>query len=230
MDGFMKKNIIIILAVALSLLAVSCKKESAGVTRITYYPTITLKGDNPFVMSKGGSFNDPGYAAEMNGQDVTAQVKVDASGVDTSTPGVYSVSYSMVNADGFPSTVTRDVYVVNPGAIDNVYAGECWMGARHYYDLPIVISLYQEGVYLIDDLCGGFYCYGRYPGYEPTYDFHADTLFSLDDDGNIIVVAAGSWYFKSSFDYENITGGYDFESGIFEYDFDGLGVKLVPLG
>ncbi len=226
----MKKNIIIILAAALTLLAVSCKKESAGVTRITYYPTITLKGDNPLVIKKGGSFTDPGFEAEMNGEDVASQVKVNASGVDTSTPGIYSVSYSMVNADGFTSTVTRDVYVTNPGGIDNVYVGECWMGSRHYNGFPIVISLYQDGVYLIDDLCGGFYCYGRYPGYEPTYDFHADTLFSLGADGSINVLQAGNWYFVSSFDYSNITGGYDASTGIFEYDFDGLGVKLVPLG
>ena len=226
----MKKYSIIILAAALSLLAVSCKKESAGVTRITYYPTITLKGDNPFIVEKGGSFTDPGFSAEMNGEDVSAQVTVDASDVDTSTPGIYSVTYSMVNADGFPSAATRDVYVLNPGAIDNVYASECWMGARHYYDLPIVISLYREGIYLLEDMCGGFYCYGRYPGYEPTYDFHAEVLFSLNEDGSFNILSAGSWYFKSSFDYSNITGGYDAETGIFEYDFDGLAVRLVPLG
>jgi hypothetical protein len=77
-------------------------------------------------------------------------------------------------------------------------------------------------------MCGGFYYAGRYPGYEPTYDFHADTQFSLAEDGSFIIKKVGSWYFVGSFDYGNITGGYDAETGIFDYDFDGLRVTLTP--
>ena len=43
----MKKYITIIIALALATVFVSCEKKSAGVTRITYYPTLELQGDNP---------------------------------------------------------------------------------------------------------------------------------------------------------------------------------------
>ena len=122
------------------------------------------------------------------------------------------------------------MYVLNPGGIDNVYMSHARMGSRDYNNLPIVISKVSDGVYELEDLCGGFYCYGRYPGYEPTYDFHADVQFSLAEDGSFIIKKIGNWYFKNSFNYENITGGYDAETGIFDYDFDDLLVTLTPLG
>jgi hypothetical protein len=148
--------------------------------------------------------------------------------VDSSVPGIYSVTYSATNPDGCSYSTTRDVYVLNPGGIANVYLSHCWMGARDYKDLPIVISPVSDGVYELEDLCGGFYCYGRYPGYEPTYDFHGEVQFSLNEDGSFDLKKIGDWYFVGSFDYDNITGGYDFETGIFDYDFDGLRVTLTP--
>ena len=148
--------------------------------------------------------------------------------MDSSVPGIYSVTYSATNPDGCSYSTTRDVYVLNPGGIANVYLSHCWMGTRDYTDLPIVISPVSDGVYFLEDLCGGFYCYGRYPGYEPTYDFHADAEFSLNEDGSFNIRKAGDWYFKGSFDYSNITGGYDSETGVFDYNFDGLRVTLTP--
>ena len=47
-------------------------------------------------------------------------------------------------------------------------------------------------------------------------------------DGSFNIRKAGDWYFKGSFDYSNITGGYDSETGVFDYNFDGLRVTLTP--
>lgn len=226
----MKKYISLLFVAALTMILVSCEKKlSEGVTRITYYPTITLT-DGAVILPIGGTYNEPGYAAEMNGEDVTSKVTV-TSGIDNTKVGIYYVSYSIINDDGIKATSNRPVYVVNPGHIDNCYKSHCYMGKYEFDGLDIIITEYQPGVYLIDDLCGGFYCYGRYPGYEPTYDFHADTYFALDPDtGAIKALQAGPWYFLSSFDYTNITGGYNKETGSFAYNFDGLNVELTPLG
>lgn len=223
----MKKNLILLLSAALLVLATSCEKTSKGLTRITYYPVISLQGDNPYIVQLGESYSEPGYTASLNGEDYTSGVKV-SSNVNSAVPGIYSVTYSATNPDGCSWSTTRDVYVLNPGGVANIYIAHCWMGAREYNGIPTVVKPISDGVYEIDDMCGGFYYAGRYPGYEPTYDFHADTQFTLNEDGTFNVTKIGDWYFKTSFDYGNITGGYDFETGIFDYDFDGLRVTLTP--
>lgn len=217
-----------ILCAAAVIAAVGCTKKTTGLIDITYFANIELEGDNPYVVLLGENYSEPGFTATLNGEDISGQVEV-SSDVNTKAPGIYSVTYSATNADGFSSSVVRDVYVLNPGGIDNVYMSHCWMGARDYNNFPIVISKVSDGVYELEDMCGGFYCYGRYPGYEPTYDFHAEVQFSLNEDGTFNISKVGDWYFKTSFDYDNITGGYDVETGVFDYDFDGLRVTLTPL-
>ena len=160
MDTIMKKNLIFLLSAALMVLATGCEKTSKGLTRITYYPVITLQGDNPYVVQLGENYSEPGFTASLNGEDFTSNVQI-SSNVDSSVPGIYSVTYSATNPDGCSYSTTRDVYVLNPGGIANVYLSHCWMGTRDYTDLPIVISPVSDGVYFLEDLCGGFYCYGR---------------------------------------------------------------------
>ena len=225
----MKKNLIIILSVALTLLAVGCKKTTEGVTNVTHYVDIQLLGDNPYVSLLGGAYQEPGYTATYMGQDYTSQVTIE-SNVDTSYPGVYQVTYSAVNPDGFSFPRTREVYVLNPGGVANIYVGHCWNSSksRDYDGITIVVSEVADGIYAIDDLCGGFYWAGVYPGYEPTYNFHATTYFTLDDDGSMIILDWEDWYFVKSFDYENFVGYFDFDTCEFLYYFDGLYVNLVP--
>lgn len=226
----MKKYISIILASALAFILAGCVKESAGVTRITYYPTLTLEGDEVVLLNIGETYTEPGFSAVMNGEDVTAQVTV-TSNVDNTATGLYTVKYSIINADGIEASSSRSVWVLNPGGIDNVYSSHAWMGSRNYTNLaPISIQLYAPGIYYIDDFCGGFYCFGRYPGYEPTYNFHAGTYFTLGATGAISVLGADDWYFVNSFDYTNVTGtGYNATDGTFSYNFDGLNVQLTPI-
>ena len=223
----MKKNLILLLSAALLVIASSCEKTSSGHTLIVDYPIITLLGDNPYVVQLGGSYKEPGYTATLAGEDYTSHVTVD-SNVNSAIPGIYNVSYSASNPDGYSWTLNRDVYVLNPGGVANVYLSSCKMGSNSFKNIPIVISPISDGVYEIEDMAGGYYFAGRYPGYEPTYDFHADTQFSLNEDGTFNILKIGDWYFKGSFDYGNITGGYDAETGIFDYNFDGLSVTLTP--
>ncbi len=210
------------------MMLVSCEKQSAGVTRITYYPVFELKGDNPLVVVVGSTFTDPGFTATLEGEDITSQAEVE-SNVNPNAMGVYSVNYTASNKDGYSYSATRTVIVANPGNIDNVYSSYTEMSGRKYNGCITVITKDADGSYIIDDLCGGYYYYGRYPGYEPTYNFHAKTKFSVAADGSIVVIGAWRWQFVNSFDYTNIVGGYDFETGVFEYNFDGLYVKLTPV-
>ena len=57
------------------LVLTSCgDKDSEGLSRFTYYPTIELEGDSYLVWEKGVAFEDPGYSSTMNGEDVTITV------------------------------------------------------------------------------------------------------------------------------------------------------------
>ena len=109
----MKKSLICLVAlVGLALGFTSCEKESQGVTQITYFAEIVLNGDATMVVAKGSTFVDPGCTAVMKGEDVTDKVAV-SSNVDTSVSGVYTITYSIVNADGFPASASRTVVVLD---------------------------------------------------------------------------------------------------------------------
>ena len=93
--------------VALSL--TSCDKDTEGLTDVTYYPVITLEGGD-VLLNLGENYVDPGYSADLGGEDVTSQVVVNDN-IDNSSIGLYQVTYTVTNADGFSATATRNVIV-----------------------------------------------------------------------------------------------------------------------
>jgi hypothetical protein len=194
----MKNKILAIMICTLTTLSlVSCDESTDGYTRITYYPSITILGESSVVVYVGETYVDEGCLVELNGEDATDQAIIKST-VNTSTPGIYSVTYSAVNEDGFAKSASRTVIVANQGHFATVYEGESQYGTRHYYGAPIIISEHTGGNFLIDDLMGGFYFHGRYPGYEPTYDFHAEAILTLEADNSITLGTVGSWYFSST--------------------------------
>ncbi|MBR3009687.1 MAG: DUF5012 domain-containing protein [Prevotella sp.] len=214
----MKKNIIYAMLLALGVITLaSCDKDTEGLSRITTYAVLEMNGESFMKVNVGGSFNDPGCVATMGGEDVTDQIQVN-SNVDTSKPGFYNVNYVVYNDDGFPASASRTVMVVDPNNFAGVYLGESEFGSRHYYDAPINITKRADGTFLIDDLAGGFYCYGRYPGYEPTYDFHLEAILQLNADNTIEVLAQGSWYWGDPM--EDVSGSYDPATGTIKLVMD----------
>ena len=214
----MKKNIIYAMLLALGVITLaSCDKDTEGLSRITTYAVLEMNGESFMKVNVGGSFNDPGCVATMGGEDVTDQIQV-SSNVDTSKPGFYNVNYVVYNDDGFPASASRTVMVVDPNNFAGVYLGESEFGSRHYYNAPINITKRADGTFLIDDLAGGFYCYGRYPGYEPTYDFHLEAILQLNADNTIEVLAQGSWYWGDPM--EDVSGSYDPATGTIKLVMD----------
>ena len=220
--------------VALSL--TSCNKDTEGLTDILYYPVITLEGDDIVLLSVGDKYEEPGYSAALGDEDYTANVKV-STDLDTSEPGFYTVTYSAVNPEGFAATVSREVWVKNPGHFNNIYLAECWHAsnpARHFYDSPISISAVDEsqGLYIISDVLAGYYAYGIYPQYRNSYDFYAEALLQLDGT-DITMLEEGDWYFYDDEDPEEMYDGkWDPETGIVTYRLNyyvGGGVILTPI-
>ncbi len=78
-------------------------------------PTLTLSGELEISFYAGRqTYEEPGYAADDNvSGDITDRVKVDGS-VDSGTPGVYTLTYSVEDDWGNRAEATRTVTVVEP--------------------------------------------------------------------------------------------------------------------
>ena len=221
----MKKNILYTMVFAMAALVMaSCSGdlESEGKSRITIYPSLSLIGDEYVTVNLGESFQDPGCTASMGTEDLTSQI-VATSDLNTNKLGFYTVNYVVTNPDGFPASASRHVAVVDKNNFASTYYSECQYGSRHYYNLPINIISYADDTYLIDDILGGFYCYGRYPGYDASgYDFFCEADLTLNADNTISLIKTGSWYF-GQYPVTIVEGTYDPESGdvVLNLDFDG---------
>jgi hypothetical protein len=159
-------------------------------------------------------------------EDITDKTVVTGE-VDPNTCGFYTINYSAVNKDNFSASAERTVMVINPNSLASAYLSEAEFGTRHYYNLPVIIEENEDGTFTIDDIAGGFYAYGRYPGYP--YDFSLETVLKLNDDNTIEVVDQNpkDWFWELAI---SITSGtYDPETGTIklELDFDGDPMKVT---
>ena len=192
----MKKNIFFIVALALLTFGfTACEKQSAGLTSITYYAEITMEGDSYMVIAKGSQFVDPGVSATMAGQDVTSRLTI-TSDVDTSTSGIYHVNYTMVNDDGFESSATRTVVVldlsdpiegfwrVDQANSYRIYDGGAPGAYKGAFEFLILKD--PRGIYYVEDLMAGWYAQGA--GYGSNYAMKA--YVSIAEDGAISLLAS----------------------------------------
>ncbi|MBO4812475.1 MAG: DUF5012 domain-containing protein [Prevotella sp.] len=220
----MKKSILFasLLALAAPTLLTSCSDdESEGKSRFTYYAILEMNGDAYVTSPLGQAFADPGCVATMAGEDVSDQI-ITTGDVNTGKLGFYTVNYSVTNPDGFSASASRTVAVVDKNNFASTYYGESQYGTRHYFHAPITIVDNGDGTYTINDLAGGFYSYGRYPGYDAYgYDFFLEAILKLNPDNTVEVVEQGhknSWYWEDPF--EDIKTTYDPATGTITFDMD----------
>ena len=115
----MKKRFVFLLSVFVLIIS-SCKKddiintpEMVGISKVTYYAVLTLTGDVIMAVPNGTPYAEPGVKAEAAGTDVP----VTTSGtVDANTDGVYTLTYSAVNSDGYSASTTRTVVIYTTAA------------------------------------------------------------------------------------------------------------------
>ena len=198
------------LALAAPVLTSCSDDESEGKSRITTYAVLELNGSAYETVQLGTAFNDPGCVATLGTEDVSSQI-VTTGTVNTNKLGYYTLNYKVVNSDGFAATASRMVAVVDKNSFASTYFSESQYGSRHYYNAPIEIIDNGDGTYEIEDLAGGFYCYGRYPGYP--YDFSLESTLKLNADNTIEIVECNgdNWYWGESMTLT--TGTYDPATG-----------------
>ena len=217
----MKKIFFYSLAFGLMTLGLtSCNDDEDQLTdtRVTHFAELELLGDEWIELYVGQPFTDPGYKATEGSEDITSRVVVTGS-VNTAVGAFYNLDYSVANKDGFAVSASRTVMVKDPNNFASAYYGESQYGSRHYYDAPITIKSLGGNQYLIDDILGGFYAYGRYPQYLGSLDFLLEAAIQLNDDNTISLLQFGDWYWGTDVP-DLLDGSYDPATGTIVLNMD----------
>jgi len=173
----MKKIFLILFAISL----VGCSEDNTeDLSFVTYYPDFTLIGDETMFVQKGSTFTDPGVIVTEQGEEIEYTVSVNGqyrggNSVDTNVDDVYVLTYSAVNQDGFPGTITRRVVVAEMGDLTTSIAGvyrstvlRNGAGGAQYNDMEFALIYEEEdGTYTLIDGIGLYYSTGR--AYGNTY-------------------------------------------------------------
>ena len=94
----------------IAFLMMSCTEENPIPSQITYYADVQVKGDAVMAITQGETFTDPGAISLINGQSVPYTT---TGTVNTSTVGVYKLTYETINEDGFAASAKRTVIVLS---------------------------------------------------------------------------------------------------------------------
>ena len=212
----MKKNIFYTMLFALcALVMTSCDKKSEGLSRITYYPSITLNGDTYMVWEKGEAYVEPGYYSELNGEDVTSQVTVSGN-VDVNKSGIYTLTYTTVkNEDGFDASASRTVVVLDSSSnIEGFYLNQATSnrnGTAYGKNYEVLVIDNGDGTVTVDDILGGWYC--QRAGYGTKYAMTADIAVAADGTMTLISSYVPGW----GDGLDSLEGTFDAASSTFNF-------------
>lgn len=195
----MKVKYLLLTLLAVMGLASCGDKDSEGLTRITYYPTISLEGDASMVIQKGSTYEEPGYASYLNGEDVTDKVTV-SSNVDTNKSGVYTITYNtMKNDDGYGASASRTVIVLDLNdPIEGFYLTSAssfreYNGGQVAYgnEYETLVINNGDGTYNFEDLLGGWYA--QRAGYGSNYAMTGNVAIAADGTMTLVDSYIAGW-------------------------------------
>lgn len=94
--------------------------DTVGSSKIIYFPSVTINGERLIIINEGSTYTDPGADAQLNG----APVQYTTTGtVDPTTPGVYDITYTASNPQGFSASDWRTVVVIGGDVSTNDFSG-----------------------------------------------------------------------------------------------------------
>jgi hypothetical protein len=173
------KYIFQFVALVALITAAGCKKESEGISSVTYYPDFEMAGQPTVYITDGSAYTDPGAKASENGVEIPVTVTISGdyfsytgTNVDVTSNNRYLINYSATNKDGFSGSVDREVYVVKNGDlvtdIEGIYISHVERNGKVFDGLQyVMIRKTGANTYEISDAIGGYYDLGRL--YGPAY-------------------------------------------------------------
>ncbi len=222
-NKLMKYSLVLVSAV---LLLASCDKDSEGLSKVTYYCDLTLKGSATELVSIGGTYSDPGWEALENGEDISGNVEVSGT-VKMNEAGLYKLTYKINNSDGYPTTATRQVVVcdvtsspIASGVYTVSTTSRRTPGSSAEYANGNSLLIYQvsPGKFYISDFIGGYYDKGR--GYGS--DYACPGHFTLESDNSITLVD-GAMTDGFGGDVDSLVGSYDAATNTLTFDSEWSG-------
>jgi hypothetical protein len=136
-----------------ALIAACAKKKSDGVSKeikVTY-PSIVLKGQEFVSLNIGDTYTDEGAIKTDDVSGAKTDIMHDATDLDNQAPGLYFMTYSATNANGFTTTVNRVIAVSNMDDSKDNLAGNY---ERTSNGAPVVVTKLKRALYKIDNVGG----------------------------------------------------------------------------
>jgi hypothetical protein len=207
----MKKIIYSLFIACLAFGFASCDESTHDTSKITYYIEVELDGATTLLWPKGTSYVEPGYTAILDGEDVTSQVVVNGS-VNTDLAGIYTLTYSAVNVDGFSNAKTRTIFVYDStdSPLDTGFYTVSKDSYRDYngqtaYGKEFTITIYQTepGMFYVSDFIGGWY--DQRAGYGSAYAMTGHFKLNADNSIEAIDSYVSGWGDSMN----SMTGSYD---------------------
>jgi len=208
----MKKIYFYMLGFVLALGLASCSDNNDHLTdsTLTYYPEFHMQGEEFVEVYLGTSYTDAGCTATLLGEDWTSRiVTTGVEDIDVNIPGLYYVTYSITNKDGYVKSVTRTVAVFDPEITTDI-SGKYTTQEGTYVELPngrqiplegftVNINKVVPGVFYIDEMLGGLY--SQYMDYGGDYALQGYLQLTADNklhDLGVMVPAWGDTYSEIS--------------------------------
>ena len=219
------KKIFLSLMLGMSLFSLtSCNdsKDELTDSRLTYYVKLDMQGDAFVQVPIGGSYTDAGCTATMNGEDATSRiVTTGLDAIDTNTAGLYTITYSAVNNDGFPASVSRTVAVCDPTITTDISGTWTVQSGSYrlyngnktpYAGYSVKVRKDAPGIFYISDFLAGWY--DQRAGYGSSYACKGYVQLLADGTLKCLSSHVPGWDDA----LEDFEGNYDAATGTITWD------------
>jgi hypothetical protein len=163
-----------------------------------------MNGSPVETVALGTPYVEPGVSAFENGVDVTASMQISGT-VDSDEAGVYFITYSAANQDGFSNSTERMVVVFDPDETDleTDLSGEyladegthrlaAASGAVvSYSGYPVVLTRIAPGIFSVSDFFGGYY--DKRAGYGRNYAMTGYITLNKDNTLSLLYSHVNGW-------------------------------------
>lgn len=196
------KKIIYSLFVCLACTLASCEDEtSQDISKVSYFVNFDMKGDATTLVRVGTQYVEAGVIATEGETDITASMKITGT-VDATKVGVYTISYSATNVDGFAKSVQRTVVVYNPEVTTDISGayklaeGSVRVTVSSGAKIPfsgydVNVKKLAPGVFEVSDFIGGYY--DQRVSYGAAYALKGTMKLNEDNTLNILSGFLAGW-------------------------------------
>lgn len=128
-------------------LVTSCSEDTKDVSIVVNYPDFEMQGDQYMFLLTGETYQEPGVKAYVVGEETDVTV---SGTVDTSTPGVYIISYNAGITEPLEAYVSIDRYVLvsdTPPNTSGHLEGRYELPKNHTYYTTMQITYLGAGMY-----------------------------------------------------------------------------------